>query len=413
MAINRTLQRVETAIGALAGRVLDPSDAHPVLLELAEVLGRRPYAVIGPRARFRWLFDALMVEVGIDHFRGTWELGYRAFPYEPDVRWGEHLSFRSGVADVAPPYEWSLELADPPPGPWLPPVYPLLGWAHVADELGYLVGMLPRDLATVPPTWFDGRIGLCSSLAGIDVEVVADRRGLTVHAPGTALHLAAEAAQRAGTVIGRAWATAYAGRAPGELAISTTSPARPFTLLAAPAGTDPVDENLQPASFTDLADLDVPGRAAAPGRLPPAAEPEEAFLAAYATPEEGADLVREAVGGGVPAFLEQHALAAGRPPAGLELRAEAGWRVRVRSGALRLVLVEGRHRTADVSDHAHRLLDLLEEAYGTPWGSAADSHGRLARTWQVGGTAVRAGSSGDTVVVEITSYEDLVLYHFG
>lgn len=406
MAISGTLQRVEDVIETLMGRDLEPDDAHPVLLELAAVLGRSPYAVVGPRARFRWRFDELMVEAGVDRFLGNWEVGYRAFPYEPDVSRGEDLAFTSAGAEVAPPYEWSLELADPQPR--LPPPCLLLGWPRIATELGYLLGSLPQDLATVPPEWFDGVIVLSSSLGGIVVEARSDRHGLTLRGAGAEVHLDPDRAYRAGASIGQAWVAAYTGQRPGDLALGAGSTARPFTLLAVPGAGDGDVEVLIAASFADLV-------SAAPSAEPrPAPVPAEAFLAAYATPEQATDLVDEAVVDGVTAFLQHHDLAPGTGRPGVpELRAETGWRVRLLSGTIQLTLLESRHHPAAVLDYTRRLLDRLEAAYGSPWGSARDSQGRLARTWRVGDLAIRAGSSGSSVVVEITSYEDLLIHHFG
>ena len=406
MAISGTLQRVEDVIESVTGRDLEPDDAHPVLLELAAVLGRRPYAVVGPRARFRWRFEEQMVEAGVDRFLGSWEVGYRAFPYEPDVSRGEDFAFTAAGADVAPPYEWSLELAGPQPP--LPTPCPLRGWARIATDLGYLVGSLPQDLATVPPQWFDGEIVLSTRLEGIEVEARADRHGLTVRGAGTAAHLDPDRAYRAGASIGRAWVAAYTGQRAGDLVLEAGSTARAFTLLAVPGAGEDDAGVPAPESFADLLS------AAPSAEHRPAPVPTEAFLAAYTTPEQATDLVDEAVVDGVSAFLHHHDLATGSDRPGVpELRAEAGWRVRVLSGTMQLTLLESRHHPAAVQDYARRLLDHLEAAYGAPWGSARDSQGRLARTWRVGDLAIRAGSSGSSVVVEITSYEDLLLHHVG
>lgn len=408
MAISATLQRVEHVIDDLVGRDLTPLDAHPALLAIAEILGGRPYAVIGPGARFRWRLDGQMVEAGVDRFRGAWELGYRAFPYEPDVSRGEYLAFAYGADDLTPPYEWSLELHGPQPR--LPQACPLAGWQRVATELGYLVGKLPEDLAAVPPSWFDGTVTLSTDLGGVHVRAAADRHGLTLVGPdGVTIRWNVEQAQRAGSAIGAAWAWAYAGRAAGDLVITVTSGARPFTLLTAPGGSGDEPPQLPAFSFDDLRALPAPG----PG-LAAVPEPVKPFLAAYVTVEHAADLVREVVHEGVSAFLRHHELTAGgRRPGVPDLRAKAGWRARVLSGTILLTLVESHDHAEEVLAYAHRLLELLEETFGVPWGSSRDSQGRLSRTWRTGDLALRAGSSGSSVVVEITSYADLLTYHFG
>lgn len=407
MPIDATLQRVEDVIAALEGRELATEDAHPVLQALAEVLGGPPYAVVGPRARFRWRFGDRMVEAGVDRFLGNWELGYRAFPYEPDVSRGEYLAFADQTGDIAPPYEWSLALGQPQPT--LPPTSPMHGWTRIGTELGYLAGTLPQDLSTVPPAWFDGGVVLATSLGGTEVEAYADRHGLTLRGPGSEVHLDPERAYLARGLIGVAWVAAYAGRQPEALSIRATSTGLPFRLLASPGPDHDSDEAEGPMSFADLALVQAP-----PPPPVPATVTVPGFLVSYASPEEAADLVREVVAEGVPAFVQHHELEAAPPRPGVpELRSGAGWRVRVLGGSLLLTLLESRHHTEEVLAYTHRLLDHLEQAYGTPWGSSLDSRGRLGRTWRVGDRAVRAGTSGSTVMVEVTSYQDLLIHHFG
>lgn len=407
MPIDATLQRVEDVIGVLAGQELAAEDAHPVLHDLAGVLGGPPYAVVGPRARFRWRFGDRMVEAGVDRFLGSWELGYRAFPYEPDVSRGEYLAFADPRGDIAPPYEWSLALAQPQPA--LPPTSPLAGWTRIGTELGYLAGTLPQDLSTIPPPWFDGGVVLATSLGGVEVEALADRRGLTLRGPGSEVHLDPERAYLARALIGAAWVAAYAGRTADALTIRAASTDLPFRLLASPSPDDDETEPEGPLSFADLAGVQAP-----PPPPVPATVTVPGFLAVYASPQEAAGLVREAVADGVPTFVRHHELQAAPPRPGVpELRAAAGWRVRVLSGSLLLTLLESRHHTAEVMAYTRLLMDHLEQAYGVPWGSSLDSRGRLGRTWRVGDLAVRAGTSGSTVMVEITSYQDLLIHHFG
>lgn len=407
MPIDATLQRVEDVIAPLAGRELAVEDAHPVLLDLARVLGDPPYAVVGPRARFRWRLGDLMVEAGVDRFLGSWELGYRAFPYEPDVSRGEYLAFADPRGDIAPPYEWSVALATSQPA--LPPTSPMPGWTRIGTELGYLAGTLSLDLSTVPPAWFDGGVVLATSLGGIEVEARADRHGLTLRGPGSQVHLDPERAYLARSLIGVAWVGAYAGQPPDALTIRATSTGRPFRLLASPSPDDDEAEPIGPLSFADLARVQ-----AAPAPPVPASLKVPEFLAAYASPEEAAGLVQEVVAEGVPAFVRHHELTAAAPRPGVpELQAAAGWRVRVLSGSLLLTLLESRQHTAEVLAYTRRLIDHLEQAYGPPWGSSLDSRARLVRTWRVGDVAVRAGTSGSAVMVEVTSYQDLLIHHFG
>ncbi len=409
MAISAALQRIEAVIAASPEPVRDAADAHPVLLGIAEVLSSPPYAVVGPQARLRWLVGDTMVEAGVDRWLDTWEIGYRAFPYEPDISRNEYLAFEYASTEVTPPYLWSLDLAERSPLSWQPTPFPLPGWSQIATELGYLVGILPKDLATIPPQWFNAPVVLTSTLAGTDVEARADRHGLVVQAPSVRVELDPERAYLASAVLGRAWATVYAARPPGALRLSVAPTVPAFRLLAEPRDDGPGSRVPPPALFADLASFEGPAVSSrAPG---PDGGP---FVATYATPEQGAALVVEAVDGGVPAFLAHHRLADSTHRVGLpELRAEEGWRVRIRSGTMQLTLLESHHHPAAVLDYTRRLLDRLEDAYGTPWGSSLDSRSRLGRTWRVGEMAVRAGSSGNAAMVEITSYRDLVTYHFG
>lgn len=410
MAISATLARVESVLDALVGHELEPVDTHPVLLRLAEVLGRPPYAVVGPRARFRWRIDDLMVEAGVDRFLGVWEVGYRAFPYEPDVSRGEYLAFAYGGEDVSPPYEWSLDLGGPQPR--LPHPAPLTGWERFATELGYLVGKLPEDLSTIPPDWFDGTVVVSTFLDGVVVEAAADRHGLTVSGPANGpVRLDPEQAYRAAPAIGVAWAGTYAGHSAGDLVLRGHSVRRPFALLTSPRAAEEDPPELPPVGFADLPRLSVPVRRAEQGGATPPTEP---CLATYATTDQAAALVLEVVRDGVSAFLHHHALVAGAQRPGVpELRSKAGWRARVLSGSILLTLVEGHGQAAAVRSYTHRLLELLEESFGSPWGSSLDTQGRLSRTWRTGDLALRVGSSGSSVMVEITSYADLLTYHFG
>lgn len=405
--IDVRLQQVEDVIAALSGRVLAPDDAHPALVAIGEVLGSRPYAVLGPRARFRWKLDGLMVEAGVDQFFDEWEVGYRAFPYEPDVSQGEYLAFTYASPDLSPPYLWSLALTEPPAQWWSPPAYRLPGWNDVATEFGYLTGMLAKDLATIPPAWFDAPVVLSSALGDTTVEVSADRHGLRVCAPGTDVTLDPDQAYRAGRVLGRSWAGAYAAHRPADLAISTEPPA--FALFAVPGGTEGGDDALEAATFAELQYFRSPVE-----RRARRVFPLEGFVTTYADPHEAADLVVEAVEDGIAAFLERHTLVAvtnrfGTP----ELRAAAGWRVRVRSGTLDLTVLESWDSTEQVLAYTRALLAELTDTYGDPWGCSRDSRDRLSRTWRVGDLAIRVGAAATAVVAEVTSYRDLLTYHFG
>lgn len=417
MRIDEVLATVEATVHALSGRLLlRPSDTHPTLLAIADALGSPPYEVHGPQARFRWQHDGVLVEVGVDRFFDEWEVGYRAFPYEPDVSRREQEAFASATPDLAPPYLWSIAPAEEPVPSWRPGPFLLPRWADVATELGFLLAMLPTDLATIPPAWFHGPVILGSTLGGRVLSVRAEPDRLTMTVEGVEVSLDADQARRAGKVIGRIWATTYEDRAPGDLTIGIVPTTPPFRLLPTPGGapTGPggrtvPDAPLEPATVIDL----LPFTAAVPEREPPP-RPGGTYVAAYASPREAAGLIDEVVRTGIPAFVEHHELVAAANRYGIpELRASPGWRVRVRGGTIDLTVLDAWRAPAAIRDYTRDLLGLLDAAYGEPWGSACDSRGRLNRTWRIGDLAVRAGSAGTAVVIEVTRFDDLMIYHFG
>ncbi|QGF23346.1 hypothetical protein [Raineyella fluvialis] len=151
MRIDELLQGVEAAVLALTGRLLPrPSDAHAALLAIADALGSPPYEIHGPQARFRWELNGIMIEVGVDRFFDQWEVGCRAFPYDPEVSAREHVAFVSATPDLSPPHLWSISTGQAPPCSWAPGPFLLPRWSDVATELGFLLALLPSDLATIP-----------------------------------------------------------------------------------------------------------------------------------------------------------------------------------------------------------------------------------------------------------------------
>lgn len=418
MPIDELLSTVETAVRALSGRLLlRPSDAHPALLAIADALGSPPYEVHGPQTRFRWQLDGVMVEVGVDRFFDEWEVGYRAFPYEPDVSRREQEAFASATPDLAPPYLWSIAPVEGPALSWRPGPFLLPQWSDVATELGFLLALLPTDLAIIPPAWFDEPVVLGSTLHGraLSVRVEPDRLTMTVE--GMEVTLDADQARRAGKVIGRIWATTYEDHAPGDLTIGVVPTTPPFLLLPTPGGeavTGPdgrpvAEAALEPATVIDLLPFTTP----VPQREQPA-RPGGTYVAAYASPQEAAGLIDEVIRTGIAAFIEHHELVAATNRYGIpELRAGPGWRVRVRGGTIDLTVLDAWRAPAAIRDYTRDLLGLLDEAYGEPWGCACDSRGRLNRIWRIDDLAVRAGSAGTAVVIEVTRFDDLMLYHFG
>lgn len=418
MRINEQVTTVEATVHALAGRLLPrPSDAHPTLLAIAEALGGPPHEVHGPQARFRWLLDDVMVEVGVDRFYDEWEIGVRAFPYEPDVSRRERQAFEAAGPELSPPYLWSFSPAEGPAPTWRPGPFRLPTWSDVATEIGFLLALLPTDLATIPPSWFGQPVVLGSRLGGREVTARADPDSLTISVDGMEATLDPEQARRAGKVIGRVWATSYRDHRPGDLTIDVSPTSPPFRLLPAPGGEPPVgpdgtivpEQPPEPATVIDLLPFTTPV---------PAAEPSPrargAYLAAYVSPEEAVGLIDEVVRAGVARFIEHHELVTATNRYGIpELRSGAGWRVRVRAGTIDLTVLEAWRSAGAVRTYAGELLGLLAVAYGEPWGCACDSRGRVNRTWRIDDLAVRAGSSGTAVVIEVTHFADLMVYHFG
>lgn len=418
MRIDELVTTVEATVRALSGRLLPrPSDAHPTLLAIAETLGGPPHEVHGPQTRFRWLLDEVMVEIGVDRFFDEWEVGFRAFPYEPDVSRREQEAFAAATPDLSPPYLWSFAPAEGPERPWRPGPFLLPRWSDVATEIGFLLALLPTDLATVPPAWFHQPVVLASSLGGRVVTARAEPDGLTITVDGLEVTLDPDQARRAGKVIGRVWATAYQDRRPGDLVIGVTPTSPPFRLLPTPGGELPAgpdgasapERPPEPATVIDLLPFTAP--------LPPHEQPPRpggTYVAAYASPQEAVGLIDEVVRSGVTPFVEHHELVAAANRYGIpELQAGSGWRVRVRAGTIDLTVLDAWRAAAAVRDYTQELLALLDEAYGEPWGCAGDSRGRVNRTWRIDDLAVRAGSAGTAVVIEVTRFADLIVYHFG
>ncbi|QGF23345.1 hypothetical protein Rai3103_06355 [Raineyella fluvialis] len=254
---------------------------------------------------------------------------------------------------------------------------------------------------------------LSGSLEGRRLTARAEPNRLTVNVDGVEVALDADQSRRAAKVIGRIWATTYADRRPDELVIGVAPTRTPFTLLPTPGGEVAAGaeeaEALEPATVIDLLPLTAPVEA-----RPQPARPGGTYVAAYVSPEEAASLVAEVLDAGIRNFVEHHELVATPTRYGVpELRAGAGWRVRVRSGTIDITVLDAWRAEPAVRDYTLQLLRLLDAAYGEPWGCSCDSRGRLSRTWRVGEMAVRAGAAGTAVVIEVTRFEDLIIYHFG